>query len=101
MTQETQKHCHQQKNGKRKTRFSDYDYRETALVDGLIPFFLFLCFTESVSVSNLGRLLVVGDIRFDAKRPFDVQLVFVQLQQKHNQHKQRVEHAERENGLVP
>ena len=52
-------------------------------------------------VSNLASLLDERDVRLDAKRPFHVQLVLVELQQEDNQHEQRIEHNEREYGLVP
>lgn len=50
--------------------------------------------------ANLGCNFVIGNVRFDAQRPNDVQLVFVQLQQEHDQHEQCVEHEERKHGLV-
>lgn len=42
-----------------------------------------------------------GDIRLDAKRPDNVQLIFVQLQQEYDQNEQRIEHKKREHALVP
>lgn len=46
------------------------------------------------------RRFVVGDVRSHAQRPFDVDVVLVQLQQEHNQHKQRVDHEERKHRRI-
>lgn len=42
-----------------------------------------------------------GDIRLDAERPDNVQLIFVQLQQEYDQNEQRIEHKKRKHALVP
>lgn len=49
----------------------------------------------------LRGLFDVGDIRPDAERPDNVQLIFVQLEQEYDQNEQRIEHKKREHALVP
>ena len=44
--------------------------------------------------------LVVGDIRFDTEGPFDVQRIFVKLEEEDDQNKEGVQHKEREDALV-
>lgn len=47
------------------------------------------------------RGFIVSNICFDAEWPFNVYIILVQLQQKHNQHEEGVHHEERKHRWIP